>query len=216
MLFRSLCLASVLALSTSAWANNLTNLERVHHVGAVAQDEESLLEGWAQTRAVQLKPVFDNYYLVMGKEGSALDKGWSDSLPAGTQTLAVFREAQKTALKISDGRLRFRLAEAGQVRAVSRALAGFAPKFSILHQKTRPTLTDGCMGIPSRSKSVCLALCKKAKTGSQTSPISVTFWRKSRASWITLISMRSKGSNCQLWNASASGSLTALRKICHA
>ena len=137
MLFRSFCLASVLALSTSAWANNLTNLERVHHVGAVAQDQESLLEGWAQTRAVQLKPVFGNYYLVMGKEGSALDKGWSDSLPAGTQTLAVFREAQKTALKISDGRLRFRLTEAGQVRAVSRALAGFAPKFSIVHQKTR-------------------------------------------------------------------------------
>ena len=116
MLFRSLFVASLLALSTNAWANDLTNLERVHHVGAISQTEKSLLDTWSQGRALQLEPVFGSYYLVLGKDGSALDKGWAATLPAGTQELAVFREAQKTSLKISDGRLRFRLTREGRLR----------------------------------------------------------------------------------------------------
>ena len=137
MLFRSLFVASLLALSTNAWANDLTNLERVHHVGAISQTQKSLLDAWSEGRALQLEPVFGSYYLVLGKDGSALDKGWAATLPAGTQQLAVFRESQKTSLKISDGRLRFRLTKEGRLRSVSQALAGFSPKFSVVHQQTR-------------------------------------------------------------------------------
>ena len=137
MLFRSLFVASLLALSTNAWANDLTNLERVHHVGAISQTQKSLLDAWSEGRALQLESVFGSYYLVLGKDGSALDKGWAATLPAGTQQLAVFRESQKTALKISDGRLRFRLTKEGRLRSVSQALAGFSPKFSVVHQQTR-------------------------------------------------------------------------------
>ena len=57
--------------------------------------------------------------------------------PSRYPELAVFREAQKTSLKISDGRLRFRLTRDGRLRSVSQALAGFSPKFSVVHQQTR-------------------------------------------------------------------------------
>ena len=144
-------LQALLALSTNAWANDLTNLERVHHVGAISQTQKSLLDAWSEGRALQLEPVFGSYYLVLGKDGSALDKGWAATLPAGTQQLAVFRESQKTSLKISDGRLRFRLTKEGRLRSVSQALAGFSRSFR--SSTSRPAYT--------KRSSVRLARCSK-------------------------------------------------------
>ena len=126
MLFRSLFVASLLALSTNAWANDLTNLERVHHVGAISQTQKSLLDAWSEGRALQLESVFGSYYLVLGKDGSALDKGWAATLPGWhAATRCLSRSAEDLA---KDFRWSAPL-PADQRGASSLGIAGFGGLF---------------------------------------------------------------------------------------